>query len=311
MKMVLKGLCGVCLRAHVLHKGMPKRHGFQVDTRFCSFGLVGAVHGDACEGVRFPHLGESTEGTVWYLGKLKNWKANLEAALANLETKPRLTWTKVNGIYNRKTYRTEYQEFATHLLNVGDETYKVYPSNEKTYEYYEVPAYETVYEKQRGELLQSIAMAKEEIERYEDIIKNWEPHDPVEEPAAAAKPPTYHYTFKNRRGKDVIQCGRTGYSVHTTKDPKQVTCQRCKKALAPTKPKKRTYTVTLPDGVVKKESFGGKRQPIAYLAYQHSNGNWSGDWAVSEANLKNKKKHATTYYSPVEMKVLDVEEITK
>lgn len=70
-----EGKCSVCLRQHVLLNDHPIRHGWDVENITPGQGLLGTWHRGACQGVRFPHLGLSVEGTKW---ALKDAKARLK-----------------------------------------------------------------------------------------------------------------------------------------------------------------------------------------------------------------------------------------
>jgi hypothetical protein len=75
-----EGKCSVCLRQHVLLDDHPIRHGWAVQNITPGQGLLGTWHTGACQGVRFPHLGLSVEGTKW---ALKDAKAHLKMVRAH------------------------------------------------------------------------------------------------------------------------------------------------------------------------------------------------------------------------------------
>lgn len=214
----LQATCAVCLRTMQLHGDRPIRHGFTaIGVRH---GANSGYHTGPCGGQNFPHLGISTEGTVWALGIARDRLGHTREALAKLAEHPDLTWyPTARGVPDlahavvlrhgadvgyaadgRPTYANEHRRRVTDLTNIEQE------------------------------LLRAIAA-------YEKVIATWKPA------AAAAAPakvemvhmamPRTHTRFGEWQG---ITCRftRPGYAsdklVKTT-DPAKVTCKRCKAQL--------------------------------------------------------------------------------
>jgi hypothetical protein len=216
-----QGVCSVCLRTMQLHGDRPIRHGFSAIG--VKHGTHSGYHTGPCGGSNFPHLGISTEGTVWALGVARRNLEQTREALRRLETNPDLTYFS-KGIRG-------YSEARSQTVRYGDEAdYKPATAHPGyAHLHYQRVAEETARER---ELERAIAA-------YEKVLVTWEPKtwEPKQAPAKVETTHLAKEIHSPRLGDWTgISCRATrpGYAttqLKKTMDPAKVTCKRCKAIL--------------------------------------------------------------------------------
>jgi hypothetical protein len=176
----LQGTCSVCLRMMQLRGDRPLRHGFSaVGVRH---GQSGGYHTGPCAGTQFPHLGISTEGTQWALGRERDHLGRLRVSLADLATNPDITWYPKK--YDVRGGRLDLSKPV--VVKYGDEKPFVISSHSDT-----PPSYEQLHRTRVAELDGHAHMAERAIDAYERVLATWAPEKyPVI--GAAAKIETVH-----------------------------------------------------------------------------------------------------------------------
>ena len=219
----LAGTCSVCLRSMQLHGDRPIRHGFSaVGVRH---GQHGGYHTGPCAGTRFPHLGISTEGTVWALDRERRHLATTNEGLAKLATYPDLTW-----------YPTKYDVRGGRLdlsrpivLKHGEEA----PFG------IGAPPYASMHRAETVKLETQRDMAERAIREYERVISSWSP-EKYPTTGASKKVETTHMATGRKNSRDETWTGvlcrytKRGYvsdRLPKTDDPSKVTCKRCRSTL--------------------------------------------------------------------------------
>jgi hypothetical protein len=219
----LAGTCSVCLRAMQLHGDSPIRHGFKaVGVRH---GQHGGHHTGPCMGTRFPHLGLSTEGTVWALDRERTFLQQTKDALVKLATNPDLTWYPTK--YDVRGGRPDYSRPVV-LKHGEEEPYGI-----------GAPSYDRLHRAKKAMLESHERMAERAIAEYERVLASWSPEKyPVS--GAPKKVETVHMAtpLKNNRGETwtgiLCRFTKQGYAsdkIAKTDDPRKVTCKRCRTAL--------------------------------------------------------------------------------
>jgi hypothetical protein len=202
----------------------PIRHGFSA--RDVQHGAHTGYHTGPCAGSGFPHLGISTEGTVWALGVARERLASTEEALGKLAEYPDLTWyPPLKGSFSPRNRQGLADTSPPVVLRRGDDVPFSIDGR---------PSYAAEH-KRRVSKLTSI---KNELERtitaYEDVLASWKPQGVV---AAPAKVETVHMGMPRKNFRhgawEGITCRRTlpGAVLRKTKDPAEVTCKRCRALL--------------------------------------------------------------------------------
>ena len=226
----LQGTCSVCLRTIQLRGDRPIRHGFSaIGVRH---GTHSGYHTGPCGGSNFPHLGISTEGTVWALGVAHNRLDSTIEALRKLDAFPDLTW--------HRPLPTFIQRPGPERHGLPDTTKSVTLRHGADVPYANDgrPSYAHEHKKRVAELTN----VKNELERaiaaYEKILATWKPESAA---AAPAKVEIVHLA-KDVRGNfgnwTGIACRSTRrMNPHArekllkTSDVTKVTCKACKKIL--------------------------------------------------------------------------------
>jgi hypothetical protein len=218
----IAGTCSVCLRTMQLHGDRPIRHGFSaVGVRH---GQQGGYHTGPCAGTQFPHLGISTEGTVWALDRERSLLARTKAAIAELATHPDLTWYPTK--YDVRGGRLDLSRPV--ILKHGEEA----PS-------YGAPSYASKHRSEMTKLEAQQSMADRAIAEYERVLASWSPTK-YPTTGAAKKVETAHMATprKNNRGETwtgiLCRFTKQGYAsdkLTKTADPTAVTCKRCRSLL--------------------------------------------------------------------------------
>ena len=218
------GTCSVCLRMMQLHGDRPIRHGFSaVGVRH---GQHGGYHTGPCAGTRFPHLGISTEGTVWALDRERDFLKRTKEALAHLATNPDFTWHPNKYVNGRPV-----KDFSRPIIlsHGGEEApYGI-----------GAPSYASMHRAEKAELDMRERMSERAIAEYERVLASWAPEKyPVT--GATKKVETAHMATprKNNRGETWtgVLCrftrqGHPSNSLSKTDDPSKVTCKRCRSTL--------------------------------------------------------------------------------
>jgi len=210
--------CSVCFGTFqlVVYKDRPIRHGF--NAYGVQHGQHGGFHTGPCQGVRFPHFGVSTEGTVWALGLAQETLVDVTEAHAKHQTRPVLTWHRPIFRSYSKPREPQHKD-----LSPGD------AADFRT----GVPSYEDEWKDIEHKLTRRIAELKDQILIYEAAIKTWKPCSPVPVPA---KVPLVHHPRTYQRVSSGTSwvgpaCRRTdpyqAQNHKTSTDPKLVTCPRC------------------------------------------------------------------------------------
>lgn len=207
--------CAVCLRKIQLRGDRPIRHGFSaVGVRH---GQSGGWHTGPCGGSNFPHLGISSEGTVWALGQAQKSLEKTDEGLRRYATNPDINW------YPTKRGVPDIANGV--VLHYGD------PANYKT----GASSYAHEHKQRVSELESRKRELDRAIETYEKTIANWKPESAT---AAAAKTEPVHLA-EEVNGKfgawTGIACRSTRRmnpyareKLKKTTDPSKVTCKRCK-----------------------------------------------------------------------------------
>jgi hypothetical protein len=211
-----QGVCSVCLRTMQLHGDRPIRHGFSAIG--VKHGTHSGYHTGPCGGSNFPHLGISTEGTVWALGVARKSLEQTREELRRLETNPDLT-------YYSKGIRG-YSEARTQTVRYGDEAdYKPATSH---------PEYAYLHKQRVAEETARARELERAIAAYEKVLATWEPKQAG---AAPAKVEIVHLAQAHHSPRfgdwTGISCRATRPSHATTQlkkttDPAKVTCKRCR-----------------------------------------------------------------------------------
>ena len=219
----LAGTCSVCLRTMQLRGDRPIRHGFSaVGVRH---GQHGGYHTGPCAGTQFPHLGISTEGTVWALDRERSFLARTKEALATLATNPDLTWYPKK--YDVRGGRLDLSRPV--VLKHGEEP----PFG------LGAPSYASMHRSEKVQLDNRQNAAERAIAEYERVLATWSP-EKYPTTGAPAKVETTHMATarKNNRGETwtgiLCRFTRQGYASDKnpkTDDPSKVTCKRCRAAL--------------------------------------------------------------------------------
>ena len=186
---------------------------------------TGGYHTGPCAGTRFPHLGISTEGTVWALDRERVFLTTTKDALAKLATNPDLTWYPTKYVGGRPV--TDFSRPV--ILKHGEEP----PFG------IGAPSYESLHRSERVQLEAHERMAERAIAEYERVLASWTPEKyPVT--GAAKKVETTHMATprKNSRGEEwtgvLCRFTKRGYAsdkIVKTDDPSKVTCKQCRKHL--------------------------------------------------------------------------------
>jgi len=217
----LQGTCSVCLRTMQLHGDSPIRHGFSaVGVRH---GQSGGYHTGPCAGTQFPHLGISTEGTVWALDRERAHLGRLQARLAELATNPDLTWYPKK--YDVRGGRADFSRPL--VLKHGEEG--PYGTG--------APSYASLHRSETAQVENHKNMAERAIAEYERVLATWSP-EKYPTTGAPKKVETVHMErpVKTVRGEVIgtlcrgVGRGRAAF-VAKTSDPSKVTCKRCRAAL--------------------------------------------------------------------------------
>lgn len=219
----LQGTCSVCLRTIQLHGDRPIRHGFSaIGVRH---GTHSGYHTGPCGGLNFPHLGISTEGTVWALGVARDRLVDTEKRLHELASNPDLVYYSKK--YDSRGGRPDLANPIT--LRYGDE----YDSMPLTAH----PSYDYVHKQRVAELTNVKNELARAITAYEKVLATWKPQVAA---AAPAKVETVHMAMPRKHTRfgewQGITCRftRSGYAsdkLSKTTDPAKVTCKRCRAAL--------------------------------------------------------------------------------
>lgn len=222
----LQGTCSVCLRVIQLRGDHPIRHGFSaVGVRH---GQSGGYHTGPCAGTQFPHLGISTEGTVWALDRERKLVERLNAKLAELATNPDLTWYPKK--YDVKGGRLDLSRPS--VVKFGDEEPISYRSDSP-------PSYAKLHKAKVTETENHLRMAERAIAEYERVLASWSP-EKYAVIGAPKKAETVHMSTPraNNRGETwtgiLCRFTRRGFAsdkLPKTDDPSKVTCKRCRTSL--------------------------------------------------------------------------------
>lgn len=222
----LQGTCSVCLRPMQLHGGRPIRHGFSaVGVRH---GQHGGWHTGPCGGSNFPHLGISTEGTVWALGIAQKRLDATNEALRRFEGNPDLIYYP--RVYGRAKGGTLDTSRPT-TLRYGDEP-NYMPATSH-------PGYDYVHKQRVAEEEARKVEFERSIAAYEKVLATWSPQK-YPTTGAAVKAETVHMEMprKNTRYGEwkgiACRSTRPGYAsdkLQKTNDPSKVTCKRCRAIL--------------------------------------------------------------------------------
>jgi hypothetical protein len=219
----LQGTCSVCLRLMQLRGDRPIRHGFSaVGVRH---GQSGGYHTGPCAGTQFPHLGISTEGTQWALGRERTHLDRLREKLAELATNPDLTWHPKK--YDVRGGRADLSK--PFVVKYGDE--------ETGFSGNTPPSYAQLHRARVAELDGHVHMAERAIAEYERVLASWAP-EKYPTIGAPAKIETVHMERPiTLRGNTVVGVlckglrAMRGQRLLKTTDPAKVTCKRCRAAL--------------------------------------------------------------------------------
>lgn len=221
----LQGTCSVCLRTIQLHEDRPIRHGFSaIGVRH---GANSGYHTGPCSGTRFPHLGISTEGTVWALGDVRGRLAGAEQRLHELASNPDLTYYPKK--YDVRGGRPDLSRPIT--LRYGDDV----DTNPATSH----PSYDYVHHQRVAEQTNIKAELERAIAAYEKVLATWTP-EKYATSGAPAKIETTHMAMprKNSRFGEWmgVTCrstrpGHASDKLVKTSDPAKVTCKRCRALL--------------------------------------------------------------------------------
>jgi hypothetical protein len=226
----LQGTCSVCLRPIQLHDGHPIRHGFSA---------VGVKHGQhsghhtgPCAGSGFPHLGISTEGTRWALGRAHQRLEGLRESRADLATNPDLTWYPKK--YDVRGGRLDLAK--PFVVKYGDEKPFVVGRP-----FDNPPSYAELHQGRVAELKGYERAAEGEIAEYDRVLTSWSTGK-YPTIGAKAKAVTVHMerqiiirgSFGPVTEVGVLCKGlraMRGQRLLKTSDPAKVTCKRCREAL--------------------------------------------------------------------------------
>ena len=221
----LAGTCSVCLRAMQLRGDLPIRHGFTaIGVRH---GQHSGHHTGPCAGTRFPHLGISTEGTVWALDRERSFLARTNEALAKLATNPDFTWYPKK--YDVRIGRSVSDLSRPVVIKYGAE--RDYSTG--------APSYDSLHRSEKVQLENQQDIAESAIREYERVLASWAPEKyPVS--GAPKKVETTHMATPRKHARfgewEGILCRFTkaGYAsdkLVKTKDAAKVTCKRCRALL--------------------------------------------------------------------------------
>lgn len=144
--------CAVCLREGiVLSAGQqsPIRHGFSAIN--VQHGASGGWHTGPCDGVRYAHFGQSTEGTTFELARTEQHLSRVRAQLDHLATRPELPWHFAETLSRDQVARGAEPHRATYTLTPID-------AGQRKVTYRTAGAYGSVYtvpsyERHRGTLV--------------------------------------------------------------------------------------------------------------------------------------------------------------
>lgn len=221
----LAGTCSVCLRILQLRGDRPIRHGFSaVGVRH---GQSGGYHTGPCAGTQYPHLGISTEGTVWALDRERKSLAQRDEALARLATNPDFTWHPKK--YDTRLGRSITDFSQPIVVKYGaDRDYST-----------GAPSYDSLHRTMTVQLKSEREMIERAIAEYERVLASWSPAKyPVT--VTAKKIETVHMATPRKHTRfgewEGVLCRftRPGYAsdkLVKTKDPAEVTCKRCRTLL--------------------------------------------------------------------------------
>lgn len=211
----------------------PIRHGFSaVGVRH---GQHGGYHTGPCQGIRFPHLGISTEGTQWALDSARGQLLRVEDRLQELAGNPDLIWyPPLRGSYNK--VRGGLPDTSRPVtLRYGEDVPRL-----DIHDPFGVsgrPTYANEHRRRVAEQTQIRDALECAIAAYEKVIGSWSPSK-YPTTATAAKADVVHMErpVKTIRGEIIgtlcrgVGRGR-GVSATKTADPGTVTCKRCRGAL--------------------------------------------------------------------------------
>jgi hypothetical protein len=218
----LQGTCGVCLRPIQLHADRPIRHGFSA---------IGVKHGQhsghhtgPCAGSGFPHLGISTDGTRWALGRAHQRLEGLRGSRADLAANPDLTWYPKK--YDVRGGRLDLAK--PFLVKYGDEAPFVVGR------FSNPPSYAELHQGRVAELKGYERATEGEIAEYDRVLSSWSPGK-YPTIGTKAKATTVHMerpiTIRGQTEMGVLCKGLRGQRLLKTADPAKVTCKRCRATL--------------------------------------------------------------------------------
>lgn len=222
----LQGTCSVCLRVIQLRGDHPIRHGFSaVGVRH---GQHSGWHTGPCEGTRFSHLGISSEGTSWALGRARGRLVEIDRQIDDLATNPDLIWyPKISGSYNK--VRGGLPDFSRPVtLRHGQDV--PYAGDGR-------PTYASEHRRRVADFTNVKNELERTIDAYEKVLADWAPQK-YPTIGAPAKVETVHMerAVTTSRGEIIgtvcrgVRAGRSAFMAKTC-DPSKVTCKRCRSAL--------------------------------------------------------------------------------
>jgi hypothetical protein len=218
----LEGTCSVCLRVIQLRGDRPIRHGFSaIGVRH---GAHSGYHTGPCGGSNFPHLGISTEGTAWALGKARDRLATTDESLRELDANPDLIWAPRD--------RRGLPDFTKSVtLRHGADV--PYASDGR-------PTYAWEHRRRVAELTNVKSELERAIKAYEGVLATWTPEKYAVK-GAATKVEIVHLARERKHPRYAapwtsVACrltrpGHASDKLKKTTNPAEVTCKQCKKLL--------------------------------------------------------------------------------
>ncbi len=219
-----QGTCSVCLRPMQLQGVRPIRHGFSAVG--VKHGQSGGYHTGPCAGSGFPHLGISTEGTQWALGRARERLEGLHTARADLASNPDLTWYPKK--YDVRGGRADLSWPV--VVKYGDEAPFIMRHDTP-------PSYMELHQTRVAELVRLARLVEGEIAEYERVLASWAPEKyPTLGTKAKADPVHMERPITIRGQTEVgVLCkglrAVRGQRLLRIADPAKVTYKRCRAKL--------------------------------------------------------------------------------
>ena len=216
-----QAVCSVCFDIIIQGaEGKLLRHGFS--THNVKHGHNGGWHTGPCAGIRFPHFGESTEGTVWALGQAKTALALALARLQEHRQFPALQWSWTNT----RKLAAKGQAYDSTVLE-PDVTITLKPGDRRVFNYhYAVPSYGELHDAIQARMEALVEQITLQVTEYEQRIKTWRKAEPTLAPEKLA---TKHKA--NHRGRLLCSPRHNAYPGNSTIVAAEVTCQRCTRSM--------------------------------------------------------------------------------